>query len=934
MKKSLLAILMATVFLLSMLAPLVIVVNAVAPENPSWYYTESGVLHTDSYTLYPYSNGSMKVGFSQYGELIDNNQNVGLQYSGWNGARDPFCAGALMQDMLLLPKSVWINGWFLDINYYSKSWGYRDVWAGALFCDLSDYAKPWLRVDEGYGSCIYEWQENFLCPGVELDANGNVVNANVLLSGGRKTNGTAVTAPIEVLYDGPREFVAQTMTTVHDYNSVTKATLPLVDVIITIIYYKDLKEVILLKDVKILETAKFELGNLPLVVSNGTATDSMTVNYGMLVQFSDREEWDLGVKKYQDTPAYSSYGHFFTRGTASNDSVSESFTTSYNSLYTVLPTLPANTTYNGVAVNAYGPAPNESETIGHYDAAQIISNDREYVGFAGYWPCLSDWSIDAAEGPTLNDVCWYRAMKASDPHYIDSSSGNEPWLSPLTVGEWDFMLSNSHEKVMGTNTHLNITADTEFRGVAVYGVTDYNDGTDSNMAGHPANYMDEEAKYQLDMVFNPWDLQQALTKKTMRWVTKDTGDGLTTDFYLNYAYMFPVKTITGWPFVSGGDFVWAYGGWDAYNTQAERVLVNGVLQTRWTDYTVETDINGYVYINFTVPPSAGTLVKILFSTGSKDGLIAAQPMIAFNGSWEWLTVGRDSDPVDSAGGAMVSEFAMATGAPVKMSGFDMQSPTSPAVPYIFSQARSTLLPDRNGYLDANPNFNAGRAGLQDDFSCHVNASGDWVNGVPIASSNIINVGGPSANLGAQYWNDFDTAFATLTAWTPTSTTTPSDTIPGLAMKIVPLTCWDLLNSSRLPVNVYAPQFNSTTNKQTVGYGVISTYEDLNGTIGLNIWGYTAQDTYYLCWSMIHSDVLWIAFESMPRGVTSLIVKFNYALHPTDYCFVTIVEALGTISEFDYQKYLNPTGAPSVPAPFPYWPTTWVADKFPTIHPDP
>lgn len=73
---------------------------------------------------------------------------------------------------------------------------------------------------------------------------------------------------------------------------------------------------------------------------------------------------------------------------------------------------------------------------------------------------------------------------------------------------------------------------------------------------------------------------------------------------------------------------------------------------------------------------------------------------------------------------------------------------------------------------------------------------------------------------------------------------------------------------------------------------------------------------------------------MPRGVTSLIVKFNYALHPTDYCFVTIVEALGTISEFDYQKYLNPTGAPSVPAPFPYWPTTWVADKFPTIHPDP
>jgi hypothetical protein len=919
-----------------MLAPLVIVVNGVAPENPSWYYTETGVLHTDSYTLYPYSNGTLKVGFSQYGELIDNNQNVGLQYNGWNGPRDPFCEGALLNDLAILPKSVWINGWYIDINYYHKNWGYRDVWAGALFSDLSDYAKPWLRVDEGYGSCTYEWQENFVDPGVELDANGAVVNPSVLLDGGRKTNGTAVTGPIEVLYDGPREFVAQTMTTVYDYNNATHATLPLVDVIITIIFYKDYKEVILLKDVKILEQAKFQIGNLPLIVSNGTATDPITVNYGMLVQFSDREEWDLGVKTYQDTSAYSSYGHFFTAGTASNDSQSESFTTSYNSLYTVLPTLPGNTSYNGVAFNAYGSAPNESETTGHYDVAQIISNDQEYVGFAGYWPCLSDWSIDAANGPTLNDIAWYRAMKASDPHYIDSASGNEPWLAPLTVGEWDFMLSNSHQKLMGATTHLNVTADVEFRGVAVYGVTDWNDGADYNMTGHPSNYVDEEAMYQLNQVFNPWDLQQAISKKTMRWVTKYTGDNETADFYLNYAYMFPVKMISDWPYVYTDDFVWTYGGWDAYNTQAERVLVNGVLQTRWTDYTLEVDGNGYVYISFVVPPPTGALVKILFSTsGTRGGLIAEADGLTFNGSWEWLTVGRDSDPVDSAGGAMVSEWAMATGAPVKMSGFDMQSPTSPAVPYLFDQVRSTLLPNRNGYLDANPSFNAGRAGLMDDFSCHVNASGDWVNGVPIASSNIINVGGPSANLGAQYWNDFDTAFATLTAWTPTATSTPSDTIPGLAPpKIVPLTCWDLINSSRIAVHVYAPTFNSTTGKQTVGYGVISTYEDLNGTIGLNIWGYTAQDTYYLCWSMIHSDVLFLAFETMPPGVTSLIVKFDYTLHPTDYCFVTIVEALGTISEYNYQQYLNPMGLTSIPAPFAYWPTTWVADKFPTIHPDP
>jgi hypothetical protein len=94
--------------------------------------------------------------------------------------------------------------------------------------------------------------------------------------------------------------------------------------------------------------------------------------------------------------------------------------------------------------------------------------------------------------------------------------------------------------------------------------------------------------------------------------------------------------------------------------------------------------------------------------------------------------------------------------------------------------------------------------------------------------------------------------------------------------------------------------------------------------------------------MIHSDVLAYAFSHMPHGVTSLILKFNYTLHPTDYCFVTIVEALGTISELNYQGYIGGkvnmlypvTGPTTAQPPYPYWLTTWITDKFPTIHPDP
>lgn len=295
---------------------------------------------------------------------------------------------------------------------------------------------------------------------------------------------------------------------------------------------------------------------------------------------------------------------------------------------------------------------------------------------------------------------------------------------------------------------------------------------------------------------------------------------------------------------------------------------------------------------------------------------------------------------------MVSEWAYSTAAPVKMSGFDMHGTGSDMsyVPNIFSVQRSEYGPDRIGYRDDNQSYNAGRAALIDDWSCHLNGTTDsitgekdYVNGIPVASSNIINVGGPSANLGAEYWNDFDTAMATLYpgVWTPND-------IPGLGWNIVPLTCWDMINGSQLPDHVYAPTYNATTGAQIYGYGVISTYQDINGTVGLNIWGYTGQDTYYTCWSMIHSDVLAKAFQQMPCGVTSLILRFNYTLHPTDYCFVTIVEALGTISELNFQgliggkvNMLYPvTGATTAQPPYPYWLNTWITDKFPTIHPDP
>jgi hypothetical protein len=111
--------------------------------------------------------------------------------------------------------------------------------------------------------------------------------------------------------------------------------------------------------------------------------------------------------------------------------------------------------------------------------------------------------------------------------------------------------------------------------------------------------------------------------------------------------------------------------------------------------------------------------------------------------------------------------------------------------------------------------------------------------------------------------------------------------------------------------------------------------------------------------------------NVPEGVTSVILQFNYTLHPDDFCFVKIIETLGTITEYNVQKVMNEAitettrGSPSedvhefhgyLPEGWfkkpddwsksPYvedWigfneyiatDPAWVELKYPTIHPDP
>jgi hypothetical protein len=147
-------------------------------------------------------------------------------------------------------------------------------------------------------------------------------------------------------------------------------------------------------------------------------------------------------------------------------------------------------------------------------------------------------------------------------------------------------------------------------------------------------------------------------------------------------------------------------------------------------------------------------------------------------------------------------------------------------------------------------------------------------GYPISTSNMIFEGGPIAQLGTEYFNEFTSAFFASSTYVVNNT--------GQSDKILALSCW--------------------ARKATGGgYAVIAVYKDLNGTIGLVIWGYNGDDTYYASkwfWDGLGGTPGIEYLQTENRGVTAIVLKITYPtadpIHPT----VSIVERLGTISEKD------------------------------------
>jgi len=213
-----------------------------------------------------------------------------------------------------------------------------------------------------------------------------------------------------------------------------------------------------------------------------------------------------------------------------------------------------------------------------------------------------------------------------------------------------------------------------------------------------------------------------------------------------------------------------------------------------------------------------------------------------------MVVGKDAAAIDAIGAAyMTQAFDSRKDIEVLLTGLDINDTVNgPRAPFVMGRAVTGTKAD---YRDS-----LGRPYLRDD----------WCTTYPVASSNMLFAGGPRAQMGTEYFNEFTMAFFARSEYVVNNT--------GQANEIFALSCWNRYTYG-------------------AGYAVVSVYKDLNGTIGFLIWGFDGQDTYYATKWFWDTGIVYLQTEN--RGVTDIILKITYTTCPYS---VSIVERLGTISE--------------------------------------
>ena len=942
------SVLLILTLLLSTLAPIAFAAPLPTEPGNEDYMSVDGLLDSDTYTLYPYEEESISIGFSKYGEMIDGDTGLGLKYKGV----DVFANGAV-------PEEDWCSGWIMDIHFTDQTY-LKNIWAYALYSDFTQ---------DGIGGPWQNFQQS-----KDASATGDE-------HGGRRTNGYAESDDIKILYDGPRKAIYLLNTTIYDKDEEQKGT-PLVSLTIQLVFDKVSKNVMEIKDIKRIDNNK------------------MTGPFQ--IEFSQRAEWDIGLSGasesyaefYDGIPTKYDKHPFYNTGTNHDDEpvnvslcqiIGEENLVGYAAFW---PPLISKWVDDVGALNRYAQKvdiPDLLDTMETYEyyvelpedafdlwpdgVRETGSNEIEillptepvaYPRGLGEWsktPWVfkkdsngyhrltegTEWYFDKSvpdDGAVYIErfnwgwddefvVIFKRVMQGAESHQGIYALECMPWKgfevstmhdslgmsnepdTPIVIGEWDFDLNYDMEDSI--NGEWNSTH--QFRCVSVYGVTDNHNAVDPDQPGQAGNFrIDEEVVYQLNQIFNPWDLPDAVHLDSFRWAQKGTIGGNTI-------------TLSSHDTGAAPHTVWVAPKWGYYCEDSEKVLVytgsGAILLERDEDYDLVGDT--ITLKPDTVTAYDGLLYKVLYSTrqDSYDW---------HTGQFEWTVLGEASLPSDSLGASMLSSaWSDWKNIQCWVSGLDMQAydlaPGIPSVMRTFAESPPYLR-----YYHDYPVDN--RTSFRDDWCTPDDWAGETIHPKAISSADLLIVGGPLANDAAMYFNDF----------------TDSLIFTGYGDGFYAPGCWARTTQPHYQgmdfVDVTANElwYDSITTDDTIGHAIVSTYKDLNETVGFVVYGYTAEDTYYMCHALRGGMLAWM--QGLQAGVTTLIVEIDYEdpdLHPVKF---HVKESLGRFTEctgfdtdFKCQEYYgNLNGnltrvtdeAIAFGMPYKYVDIEWCAQ----LHPDP
>ena len=280
--KTIVAILTASVMLLSIMIPTMAFRSGLSPAGANYVVLE-GTAGSDYYDSMQYSyqvnqwassniagygaqypnatffnaTRSLRLGLTEYGELATP-ASAGIAYGGDN--YDWNITESWASSNPAIPPQLEIQGWTFYLNY-TRQGVMRAVEAWAMYSNTS--------VTEG-ARAAYSWYGNY-----------NPTDVGAVL-----TAGTLVPSGIQILYDSARLVIARTGTVIHDafYNE------DVAEVFVTVNFYKDMKYAIVDYDVKILVEPKI----LDLISD---------------FAFSNRYELDIAANINPSNAAYVHYYH-------------------------------------------------------------------------------------------------------------------------------------------------------------------------------------------------------------------------------------------------------------------------------------------------------------------------------------------------------------------------------------------------------------------------------------------------------------------------------------------------------------------------------------------------------------------------------------------------------------------------------------------------